>query len=965
MATLRAVSLVALIAAATLVAAPVSAGPAPVDGAGPTGGRAASEPVSVDVRQGNGRWSGAAMPAGSRPTGLDRQRGDQGIVDIDRFTGTPRMVGKLDGMLTGPSRKPAREVAMDYLREHAKEFGLSADDLNGLQLARDYEDIEGIHHLSFVQTAGGLTLFGNGVKVNVARDGRIINISGSPVSGVKAPAGKAALSGAQAVRISKRGAGEPRLDPAAGDTSKEVLFAAPGGIRRAWQTVTMSAKKPVLDVIDAQSGAVLYRQQLTHQHPAEPAATAGKADASLRPPAAGANGQHADVVDNYPGAAIGGEPHQVNLNDKGWLPPDSKTLSGNNVHTFTDANANDATEPDEEIAPAGADGYRFQLKRFFPAGKPGCQKFVCTWDPGVAWSWRDNASRIAAQNFYFVNLWHDYLLAAPIGFTEAAGNFQKVNSTGMGVGGDAVEAAALFGAGTENGLPGPIFEGAGFTTPPDGQPGRLQTGLIGKGSVAVNGSDSADVVFHEYTHGLTSRLVVDATNVPALSSFQGGAVGEASSDWYAEDYLVDKGLVTDTAEPGEVKIPLYLRGGAPTSRALDCPVGVTSPACPGTAAAGPGGYTYGDMGKISSRPGSDAHADGQIWSQTMWDVRTALGSELTRSLLTRGLELSPTYPSMLDVRNAIIQADQAINHGKHVAKLWQVFAARGMGFFAGSIGGSDQHPVENFDTPRPAGTPRTTVRGTVTDAGSGAPVAGVPVVIAGLGSGPAGRYAGVSEQDGTYTIDGLLPGTYPNVRVGGAGYEEQVRRTVTVPSEGATVDWQVRRNWTDTDGGAVMTGTNDVDEPSCERGPASVVDGSRRTTWASTADLDAAGKPTEKTPKFVAIELPATLNVDHFAVDPSNGCWTDKTAATGDYRIETSVDGAAWQTAATGRFTPGDIGKAVRVDPTGATGQGVRFIRLWLLTPQAVTENAGCPAAGVSGCTSMAASELLVFGKRA
>ena len=61
------------------------------------------------------------------------------------------------------------------------------------------------------------------------------------------------------------------------------------------------------------------------------------------------------------------------------------------------------------------------------------------------------------QAYYFVNQFHDHLLAAPIGFTEAAGNFQQSNSSGQGVGHDAVQVHVLFGANSDHGLPLPQY----------------------------------------------------------------------------------------------------------------------------------------------------------------------------------------------------------------------------------------------------------------------------------------------------------------------------------------------------------------------------------------------------------------------------------------------------------------------------------------------------------------------------
>ena len=163
--------------------------------------------------------------------------------------------------------------------------------------------------------------------------------------------------------------------------------------------------------------------------------------------------------------------------------------------------------------------------------------------------------------------------------------------------------------------------------------------------IAGNSGDEADVVYHEYTHGLSNRLVVDADGISTLGNIQAGSMGEAWSDWYAMDYLVAKGLEKDTAAAGEVRGRQVRDGGRAPIR--------TEPlrlpgrrrrrrACPGTAGAGPGGYTYGDFGRIIGRP--EVHADGEIWAQTLWDLRKAIGSKKAESLVTRAHGAVPGEP---------------------------------------------------------------------------------------------------------------------------------------------------------------------------------------------------------------------------------------------------------------------------------------------------------------------------------
>ena len=90
--------------------------------------------------------------------------------------------------------------------------------------------------------------------------------------GLRAPATlRAGLSVDAAIRLAKKDVGETQVAPARGDTGKPVLFHTAGGTRRAIQTVTMSAATPSLDVIDAETGRVLYRDLLSADLATQPA----------------------------------------------------------------------------------------------------------------------------------------------------------------------------------------------------------------------------------------------------------------------------------------------------------------------------------------------------------------------------------------------------------------------------------------------------------------------------------------------------------------------------------------------------------------------------------------------------------------------------------------------------------------------------------------------------------------------
>jgi hypothetical protein len=889
----------------------------------------------------------------ARPTAgvkaLRGQLGQQGIVDIDPLTSTPRRVSRIDGFLTGASSAPAATIALDYVRSHQDVFNLSPAQVNGLILSNIYTDIEGTRHLSFTQQVGGVRVFGQGLKAHVAKGGQLIQIDGSPVPNLPASVGSpgfdAATARAKAVadvfghskaNIVRSGTlGNKHADFTGGDFAELVLFQTVGGLRLGWETLTNT--EGWVHVMDAQSGRTLFRQSIVDK-------------------------DNATTWNYYPNAPAGGQAQNVNLNKNDWLPNNSPRLAGNVAHVYLDLNDNNIADPGEEIAPSGKKSFAYPFTVF---DGPNCvpPDFVCSWDPAVPFSWQTNENQNAVQMFYFIGKMHDHLNAAPIGFTRSAGNFEAVD-------GDAVEGNALDGANiTGTGLPdGNHIDNANFATPPDGTPPRMQMYLFhqpgtafpnGDPFIAGNSGDEADVVYHEYTHGLSNRLVVDANGVSTLGNIQAGSMGEAWSDWYAMDFLNNEGFQPDTAADGDVRIGNYVGWGNDLIRTqpMDCSVGSTSPLCPGTPGAGPGGYTYGDFGRIIGRP--EVHADGEIWGETLWDLRKVLGSKKTESLVTRAMELSPANPSMLDERNSILQADLVVNSGKNQAKIWQVFAARGMGWFAGAVDGDDAAPVEDFSTPPNPNTPKGSLTGRVTDQDSGAAISGAVVAFGGHNSGFAGDYAAITAADGTYTISGIFPGTYPKVFSRGAGFDPVVQ-TISVASRVNTVNWKLRRDWAASAGGATVTAFTEPDFTPFGCGPAGMIDQSLGSGWGSISPTN----PDPGTqPKSVTIQLPVAVNITQLQIDPANTCGDAGSASTGDFKLETSTDGVTFNLAASGHFTPTQ--RVLNTIPLAAgTGTNVKFVRYTMISTQVTDLGGTCPGA-FSGCDFMDSTELTVYGTQA
>ncbi len=223
------------------------------------------------------------------------------------MTGTLRFVGRLDGFLTGPSARPAADIAIDYVRSNLTAFGLSEADLRTFHLRQDYVDILGTHHLSWVQRVGGVEAFPNGLKANVTADGRLINLSGSPAAGLNAPTASARLGATAAIAAARAAAGGAETsDP--DDQAERVLFQTGRGTRPAWRTTTLVGDDALISLIDAENGRVLWRMNLT------------RSDV----PGTGV------AVDYFPGANVpngGGVEHPV-----AFPVVDGTALSGNNAH---------------------------------------------------------------------------------------------------------------------------------------------------------------------------------------------------------------------------------------------------------------------------------------------------------------------------------------------------------------------------------------------------------------------------------------------------------------------------------------------------------------------------------------------------------------------------------------------------------------------------------------------------------
>ncbi|KAJ3271074.1 ammonium transporter [Terramyces sp. JEL0728] len=287
--------------------------------------------------------------------------------------------------------------------------------------------------------------------------------------------------------------------------------------------------------------------------------------------------------------------------------------------------------------------------------------------------------------FFLANRYHDIL--NNFGFTEAAGNFQEVNASGKGKGGDSVIALVQDGSGTNN---------ANFQTPPDGQNGVMRMFIFTTTQPNRDGASENAVVLHELTHGLSGRLTGGAATANCLNGLESGGLGEGWSDAMA----IALELKATNTPQDNIAIGQYVTG--------DKVKGVRSQ--PFSTDTKTNTKSFQD---VPTTP--EVHAIGEVWTsmlfEVMWNMITANGfdnsflnpkngkPDLTKGNtqyiqnVVTGMKIQPCNPSFVDARDAIVAADKQLFNGANKCAITNGFAKRGLGANAKD----DKQFVNNFD----------------------------------------------------------------------------------------------------------------------------------------------------------------------------------------------------------------------------------------------------------------------------
>ena len=609
----------------------------------------------------------------------------------DRF---PRHTFSPNGRaVTEPSAAPKQEIAGKYVQNQALAAGLPLEDLAGLYLVKNYRtEHNGVQHLVYRQQFDGIDVWNSDFIVNIDADGRVINsggqLYGRPIGSLKAPQIDSAvrsLDRALARLHSKRAGAykatrhtrDPILrtfrfvrDGAPSDAidGDPMWYPVNGTLHPVWMFYIQddNGVDRWATPVDSESGFVLPKQNLTwfqqarvYDKPSpQPNTTPGMLSPVIRPYVARTM------------QPLTGDPKASPI---GWVS--GNFTAGNNVVAAPNPNGITFNVASKPIAGSASGVFDFPL------------------DLGPGFSNPALFPEAEVTNlFYWTNLAHDSFYS--IGFDEQAGAYQSDNFGRGGVDGDPMYAFSQFGS---QGTSFASLNNAFYTTTrsnEDGSQGSINMYVGGSGPYRIfaDGSYDAEVITHEYTHGVSSRII------RGLGTQQGGSMGEAWSDFYSLEFTLPMGVPADGA---------YTEGDY-----LFQNFGVGIRTRPYTTDMKLNPLTFAQFGSVTSYP--EVHADGEIWMEALWDVRANLieqfgeneGRRRVRMIVLDGMKLSPPSPTMIDMRDAILLADQVDFKGASQTQIWKAFAKRGMGALAYSIDPNSTFIAPSFDLPSSRGQMR-------------------------------------------------------------------------------------------------------------------------------------------------------------------------------------------------------------------------------------------------------------------
>jgi extracellular elastinolytic metalloproteinase len=199
-----------------------------------------------------------------------------------------------------------------------------------------------------------------------------------------------------------------------------------------------------------------------------------------------------------------------------------------------------------------------------------------------------------------------------------------------------------------------------------GVPAATTIRLVDPAPPMKDGDLDSDVVFHEYGHGLTWRMI------GRMSGAVAGGIGEGMSDTLSI-------IINNDPVVGEY--------------AASDPAGIRSHSYEGY------NRTYADI------PFTEVHDTGELYGAIMWDLwkryqTDGLGQSAILFDLVQGMNFTPAKPSFEDMRQGILDGLVADGHDARGCMVWDAFARYGVGVGSSAkVSGSGAKVTESFAVP--------------------------------------------------------------------------------------------------------------------------------------------------------------------------------------------------------------------------------------------------------------------------
>ena len=169
----------------------------------------------------------------------------------------------------------------------------------------------------------------------------------------------------------------------------------------------------------------------------------------------------------------------------------------------------------------------------------------------------------------------------------------------------------------------------------------------------IDDAEDGEIILHELGHAIQDAIC------PGFGqSAEAAAMGEGFGDYFAASFFAGKKTQYYRTSVGTWDGIKDTEHQPPCIRRVDEKLTYES-------------FDHGDN--------ADEHDNGQIWSATLWDIRTAMQPEIADRIILESHFQLDGFTTFARGARAIIDADRNLNRGRHLARLRRVFHRRGIG----------------------------------------------------------------------------------------------------------------------------------------------------------------------------------------------------------------------------------------------------------------------------------------------